>query len=77
VVPEAAVLLPSCCFPTTKDEAMADDHRTDKARGKLKEAVGKATDDERLEQQGKEDQARGSVKEAAKNVKDAVTGSDD
>lgn len=56
---------------------MADDHRTDKARGKVKEAVGKATGDDRLEQQGKEDQARGSVKEAAKDVKDAVTGSDD
>lgn len=55
---------------------MGDSPRTDKMRGKAKEAAGKVTDDERLEQQGKEDQAKGSVKEAARNVKDAATGSD-
>ncbi len=55
---------------------MGDSPRADKMRGKAKEATGKVTDDERLEQQGKEDQAKGSVKEAARNVKDAVTGSD-
>ncbi len=55
---------------------MADSPNTDKARGKVKEAAGKATDDDNLEQQGKNDQAKGSVKDAGRKVKDAVTGKD-
>lgn len=55
---------------------MAESPNTDKTRGKVKEAAGKATNDDRLEQQGKEDQAKGSVKDSARKVKDAVTGPD-
>ncbi|MBY5162480.1 CsbD family protein [Salsipaludibacter albus] len=45
---------------------------TDNARGKAKEAVGRATDDESLERQGKQDQAKGSAKDAGRKAKDAA-----
>lgn len=41
------------------------------AKGKVKEAVGKATDDESLETEGKGDQTKSSLKNAGENVKDA------
>lgn len=41
------------------------------AKGKVKEAVGKATDDESLEAEGKGDQTKSSLKNAGENVKDA------
>ena len=43
----------------------------EEAKGKLKEATGKATHDERLESEGKGDQAGANVKQAGENVKDA------
>ena len=43
----------------------------DEAKGKIKEATGKATDDERLEHEGKGDQAGANLKQAGENVKDA------
>ena len=52
----------------------------DKAKGVVKEAVGKATGDKRTEAEGKTDQAKGKVKnatedvtETAKGVKDSLT----
>lgn len=47
---------------------------TDKVKGTVKEAVGKATDDKRLEAEGKTDQAKGHVKDAAHDVKEAAKG---
>ncbi|WP_034620686.1 CsbD family protein [Cellulomonas sp. URHE0023] len=41
------------------------------AKGKVKEAAGKATDDERLEAEGKADQAGADLKQAGEKVKDA------
>ena len=52
----------------------------DKAKGVVKEAVGKATGDKRTEAEGKTDQAKGRVKnatddvsETAKGVKDSIS----
>jgi uncharacterized protein YjbJ (UPF0337 family) len=47
------------------------DNTAEKAAGKVKEGVGKATDDERLEGEGKADQAVADVKQAGEKVKDA------
>jgi uncharacterized protein YjbJ (UPF0337 family) len=41
------------------------------AKGKVKEAAGRATDDRNLEAKGKADQAKGSLKQAGEKVKDA------
>jgi len=41
------------------------------AKGKLKEATGKANDNEELEAEGKGDQAKSDLKQAGENVKDA------
>lgn len=44
----------------------------DKAKGRVKEAVGALADDERLKREGKVDQAAGAVKSGAEKVVDAV-----
>ena len=41
------------------------------AKGKVKEAAGKATDDERLEAEGKTRPGQRELKQAGENVKDA------
>jgi uncharacterized protein YjbJ (UPF0337 family) len=46
--------------------------KVDRATGKLKEGVGKATDNESLEQEGKNEQAKGHVKEGVAKFKDAI-----
>ena len=43
---------------------------TDKAKGRLKEAVGALTDNDKLRQEGKTDQMVGKVKETANKVID-------
>lgn len=51
--------------------------KTDKAKGRAKEAVGDLTGNERLQREGKIDQASGTVKGAAKDAKDkAAEGAD-
>ena len=47
---------------------------TDKAKGSLKETVGKATGDKRMESEGKADRAKGEVKDAAHKVKESSKG---
>ncbi len=42
------------------------------ARGKVKDAVGRATGDESMETEGKADQVVGHLKDAGEKVKDAV-----
>lgn len=42
------------------------------AKGKGKEALGKATDNEQLEAEGKVDQAKADAKKTAENAKDSV-----
>lgn len=42
------------------------------AKGKVKEAAGKATGNRKLENKGKSDKAKGSLKQAGEKVKDAV-----
>lgn len=44
----------------------------DKAKGNIKEGVGKMTDNERMVAEGKVDQAKGEMKHAAAEGKDAV-----
>ena len=44
----------------------------DKAKGAVKEGVGKATGSERLRQEGQVDKAKGEIHKAAGDVKDAV-----
>jgi uncharacterized protein YjbJ (UPF0337 family) len=47
------------------------ENTSDKAAGKVKEGVGRATDDERLEAEGHTDQAKANVKQAGEKIKDA------
>ncbi len=47
------------------------ENTSDKAAGKVKEGVGRATDDERLEAEGRADQSGSKLKQAVENVKDA------
>jgi uncharacterized protein YjbJ (UPF0337 family) len=42
----------------------------EKAKGKVKETVGKVVGNERLEAEGKGDQVKGDVKQAGEKVKD-------
>ncbi len=44
----------------------------DKAKGRVKEAVGALTDDPKLKREGRIDQGAGSVKDAAERVVDKV-----
>jgi uncharacterized protein YjbJ (UPF0337 family) len=57
------------------------DGKTDKAKGRVKEAAGSLTGDEDLKREGRRDQAAGKVKEKAGKavdaVKDAIDGDDD
>ena len=53
-------------------------HKTDEAKGRVKEAAGAVTGDDELKNKGKVDQAAASVKEKAEGavdkVKDKLTG---
>ena len=57
---------------TVAGEADRADGAWDKAKGTVKEAVGKTTDNEDLEAEGKRDKAKGGVERAAGKVKGAV-----
>jgi uncharacterized protein YjbJ (UPF0337 family) len=46
----------------------------DKAKGAVKDAVGKVTGDEKLQAEGKVDKAKGAAHNVAGDVKDAVKG---
>ena len=46
--------------------------KTDRARGKVKEAAGPATGDEALARQGRNEQAKGDLKKSAEKAKEAV-----
>jgi uncharacterized protein YjbJ (UPF0337 family) len=46
--------------------------KTDKAKGRVKEAAGALTGDKKLKREGKIDQLVGSVKEAVTSAVDAV-----
>ena len=46
----------------------------DKAKGSLKEGVGKATGDRQTEAEGKTDRAKGKAKDAAHDVKESAKG---
>ncbi len=56
------------------------DHKTDEAKGRVKEAAGSLTDDDKLKNEGKADRAASSIKEKTENavdsVKDKLTGKD-
>ncbi|MFD7973969.1 CsbD family protein [Streptomyces clavifer] len=45
--------------------------RTDQAKGKVKEAAGRATGNERLTAEGRTDQAKGDARQAKEKAKDA------
>jgi len=57
-----------------KDVAMSGEG--DKAKGRIKEAVGDLTDDDDMKREGKVDQASGKVKEKVDDVKDKLTDKD-
>jgi uncharacterized protein YjbJ (UPF0337 family) len=44
----------------------------DKAKGAVKDAVGKVTGDKKMQAEGKMDKAKGAAREALGDVKDAV-----
>jgi uncharacterized protein YjbJ (UPF0337 family) len=46
--------------------------KVDKAKGRVKEAVGALTGDKKLKREGRLDQAAGDVKDAAEKVVDRV-----
>jgi len=46
--------------------------KTDKAKGRVKEAAGDLTDNDRLKREGKIDQASGSVKGAGNRAKEKL-----
>ncbi|WP_269078124.1 CsbD family protein [Streptomyces sp. YIM 121038] len=46
----------------------------DKAKGKAKEMVGKATGNDRLEAEGKTDQAKAKMREAAEEAREKAQG---
>lgn len=46
----------------------------DKAKGVVKETIGKVTGDERTEAEGKTDRAKGEAKDAAHDVKESAKG---
>jgi uncharacterized protein YjbJ (UPF0337 family) len=48
----------------------------DKAKGRVKEAVGDLTDDDELKREGKVDKAAGKAKETVDKVKDKLTRDD-
>ena len=48
------------------------DHKTDEAKGRVKEAAGSLTDDDKLKNEGKADRAASSVKEKTENAVDSV-----
>ena len=49
----------------------------DKAKGSLKEGVGKVTGDKKTEAEGKTDRAKGEAKDAAHDVKESAKGARD
>ena len=49
----------------------------DKAKGVVKEAVGKATGDKRTEAEGKTDRVKGKVKNATEDVTETAKGVQD
>ena len=46
--------------------------KTDKIKGRIKEAVGALTDDDTLKREGQRDQAVGEVKDAAESAAEQV-----
>ena len=44
----------------------------DKAKGRIKQAVGSLTGDQKLKKEGENDELKGNLKGAVKDVKDAV-----
>ena len=50
------------------------DNKSDKLKGKVKEAAGTAQGDEDLRAEGKKDQTKGDVKQAGEKIKDAFKG---
>ena len=53
---------------------MADDGKTDEAKGRLKEAAGDLTDDQGLKNEGKVDRASGSLKGKVGGAADKLKG---
>lgn len=47
--------------------------KTEQAKGKVKEAVGRTVGNERLTAEGRADQATGDARQAKEKVKDALT----
>jgi uncharacterized protein YjbJ (UPF0337 family) len=61
--------------PQPKETLMDKEHikgTADKAKGAIKDAVGKVTGDKELQAEGKMDKAKGSAHKAAGDVKDAL-----
>lgn len=50
------------------------DGTADKAKGKVKQAVGDLTDNDKLKREGQKDEAVGKAKDAIDKAKDDLTG---
>jgi uncharacterized protein YjbJ (UPF0337 family) len=50
------------------------DGTSDKAKGKIKQAVGDLTDNDKLKREGQRDEAVGKAKDAIDKTKDDLTG---
>jgi uncharacterized protein YjbJ (UPF0337 family) len=69
-------VVPACTVATGNARRTAMGSKTDKIKGRIKEAVGALTDNDDLKREGQRDQAVGEVKEvaasAAEQVQDTV-----
>jgi uncharacterized protein YjbJ (UPF0337 family) len=57
---------------TGNERRMAMGSKTDKIKGRIKEAMGALTDNDNLKREGQRDQAVGEVKEAAESAAEKV-----
>jgi uncharacterized protein YjbJ (UPF0337 family) len=68
--------VPRVLYPISKWRTNVDREHVkgaaDKAKGAIKDAVGKLTDDKKLQTEGKIDKAKGAAHNVAGDVKDAV-----
>jgi len=62
----------ACAVATGNARRTAMGSKTDKIKGRIKEAVGALTDNDHLKREGQRDQAVGEVKEAAETATEQV-----
>jgi uncharacterized protein YjbJ (UPF0337 family) len=69
----------SLAFPQSEEKIVDKEHVkgvADKAKGAVKDALGKITGDKKMQVEGKVDKAKGAAHEAVGDVKDAARQAD-